>query len=141
MKWINSENVFLSWNLSFAVVVFYGSPIKFEDKIYTSLQEISPERNNLHAIVQLCKQLSSDKLEQSALQRNLIRSRSSKKRLLWKTDEKVFFQNVFCSSAGREAGGWILCLLACFCFVESGSEMILFITNFPGHGKVHSTIL
>lgn len=57
VKWIISKKIFLVYNLSLFFFFFFpqGSPIKFEDKIYGIIQKISPERNNLCAIVELCK--------------------------------------------------------------------------------------
>lgn len=50
------EDIFSLQPLSIFFFFFpQGSPIKFEDKIYGIIQKISPERNNLCAIVELCK--------------------------------------------------------------------------------------
>ena len=51
------EDIFSLQPLSLSFFFFFpqGSPIKFEDKIYGIIQKISPERNNLCAIVELCK--------------------------------------------------------------------------------------
>jgi len=51
------EDIFSLQPLSLFFFFFFpqGSPIKFEDKIYGIIQKISPERNNLCAIVELCK--------------------------------------------------------------------------------------
>lgn len=49
------EDIFSLQPLSIFFFFPQGSPIKFEDKIYGIIQKISPERNNLCAIVELCK--------------------------------------------------------------------------------------